>query len=491
MEKFTGLFQKPPRYVVASYLCSLGGFLIGIDTGIIGPVTVMDKFTDPFGHPSPAIHGLVVSSILVSAAVTSFLAGHVADILGRPTGIAIGAMTFALGAAIEASAVHLGMFVAGRVVAGMGEGLTNGIMVVYICEISPARHRGPLTTGPQLLTCFGLMIGFFTCYGTARIESDFCWRLPFVLLAAYSVVFSIVAYVLLPTSPRWLLERGNPTSEVAAAWVSLGILAADQEDMPDEHFQAEEIKTSSNMMDVFLPEARPRFFIAVFLLAMQQLCGIDGVLYYAPLLFKQAGIGLEGDTFLVSGVLAIVIFSVSVPGTIWADGWGRRRNTIFGGLGMAGSMFIIGGLYAADAVHADGAGRWVVVVTIYFFTVVYCVSWGIVLKIYAAEIQPQRTRASATSIAHGANWLTNFLVALVTPALLAKSSFGAYFLFGGCTFLTAVVCWLFMPETRGRTLAEIQRAFHSNHSTKLKESLKSVGKGFRGKPTVVAMEEAN
>ncbi|CCF45198.1 sugar transporter [Colletotrichum higginsianum] len=115
---------------MASYGCSLGGFLLGIDTGIIGPVTVMESFNEPFGHPSPTLHGVIVSSILASAAVASFLAGHLADRLGRPAGIAIGSMLFGIGCAIEAGAVHLGMFMAGRVVAGIGEGFTSGIMIV-------------------------------------------------------------------------------------------------------------------------------------------------------------------------------------------------------------------------------------------------------------------------------------------------------------------------------------------------------------------------
>ncbi|GJC78244.1 high-affinity glucose transporter RGT2 [Colletotrichum liriopes] len=249
-----------------------------------------------------------------------------------------------------------------------------------------------------------------------------------------------------------------------------------------EPFENAEAKASpSNIMDLFSPEARPRFSMAVFLLAMQQFCGIDGVMY--------AGIGLNGDTFLVSGILSIVICAVSIPGTIWADSWGRRANTIFGGLGMAGAMFIIGALYAADVVHATGPARWIVIVVIYIFTVIYCVSWGIVMKIYAAEIQPQQTRASATSIAHGANWLTNFTVALITPILLASSRYGAYFLFGGCTLLTAAICWFWMPETRGRTLSEIQRAFHANTSSDLESSGKSIKKTPQTGSGVLVQEE--
>lgn len=128
-------------------------------------------------------------------------------------------------------------------------------------------------------------------------------------------------------------------------------------------------------------------------------------------------------------------------------------------------MFLIGGLYAGNAVHGTfGAGRWVVIVSIYMFAVIFSISWAVGIRIYAAEIQPQRTRASATSLAHGSNWAANFLVALATPILLARSSFAAYFLFGGCTLLTAIVCAAFMPETKGKSLDEIEDVFRFRNS---------------------------
>lgn len=151
---------------------------------------------------------------------------------------------------------------------------------------------------------------------------------------------------------------------------------------------------------------------------------------------------------------------MTIPALIWADKWGRRHSTIYGGIGLSATMFLIGGLYAGNAVHGTfGAGRWVVIVAIYIFAVIFSISWAVGIKIYAAEIQPQRVRASATSLAHGSNWVANFLVALTTPVLLARSSFAAYFLFGGCSVVTAVVCAVFMPETKGKSLDEIEDAF--------------------------------
>lgn len=171
----------------------------------------------------------------------------------------------------------------------------------YICEISPARHRGALTTGPQLLITSGLVIGFFTCYGTTNLDSSFSWRLPFILLAGYSLVFSIMTLFYLPPSPRWLTLNGR-TEEAAAAWETLDVPAADQEKIlgpMDEsivltsntetiaHEGLERNITATSrrsekkaqILDVLSRESRPRFFLALFLMGMQQLSGIDGVLY--------------------------------------------------------------------------------------------------------------------------------------------------------------------------------------------------------------------
>ena len=492
--KTANLLRKPPGYIVATMVCSIGGFIFGIDTSIIGPVTVMDDFKRYVGNPSPNIHGLIVSSILIPAAISSFFAGRVADTLGRSRGIAIGAMIFALGAALEAASVHIAMFVVGRVIEGIGEGIYLGTIITYICEISPPRDRGALTTAPQLLTTLGLITGFFTCYGTANIAGSFSWRLPFMLLAVYAASFAAIIFVWLPDSPRWLTLRGR-SDETEQAWERLGVLGPDRERILEQvGDDTEAVKgggpileansssqsiimtdrkskprkeskpKKSQLLDVLSPDARPRFFLAVFLMGMQQLSGIDGVLYYAPLLFRQAGLDSNEATFLASGVSAIVIFAVTIPATLCADRWGRRLNTILGGLGMTATMFLMGGLYAGNAVHGDsGAGRWIVIVCIYLFAVIYCVTWAVGVKVYASEIQPQRTRASATNIAHGSNWISNFLVALFTPALLANSSYGAYFLFGGCTLVTALVCIVFMPETLGKNLDDIDMAFKARN----------------------------
>lgn len=194
---------------------------------------------------------------------------------------------------------------------------------------------------------------------------------------------------------------------------------------------------------------------------------------YAPLLFTQAGLTSSESSFLASGVSGIVIFAVTIPALIFADKWGRRPSTIYGGIGIASVMFLMGGLYAGNAVHqSSGAGRWVIIVSIYVYAAIFCVSWAVGMRTSVAESQPQRTRASATSLAYGGNWVTNFLVALTTPILLARSTYAAYFLFGGCTLLTALVCFMFMPETMGLSLDQIEDVFR-RQGTRSRRSLRT------------------
>lgn len=154
------------------------------------------------------------------------------------------------------------------------------------------------------------------------------------------------------------------------------------------------------------------------------------------------------------------MLAISVPAFLLADKWGRRTSAITGGIGLSGCMFLIGSLYAAGAVHPYGAARWVVIVSVFLFGLIYCATWGLVGKIYATEIQPTHVRAAANCVAQGLGFFTNWLVAMLTPILLDKSAFGAYFLFGGLAMFTVVVLGACMPETRGRSLEDIQEAFH-------------------------------
>jgi MFS family permease len=286
-------FKNPPNYVLGCILCSASGILFGMDTGIIGPVTDMKYFKASFGgSQNSTIHGLIVSCILIPAALSSFFAGYVADRLGRPKGICIGVFIFGVGAAIEAGAVALSMFIVGRVIEGLGEGLFLGNLVVLICEISPTSTRGALTTGPQLATTLGLVMGYFISYGTSGLQSSLSWRMPFILLSAFSMIICGLSLLFLPESPQWLGLHGR-YAMAEQAWDKLGVNRAEREKVALQ-VRAQEIgpgtqqakeKTIDKLLAIFSKDVLGRTILAVFLMGMQQMSGIDGVLYVSAVKF--------------------------------------------------------------------------------------------------------------------------------------------------------------------------------------------------------------
>ena len=390
---------------------------VSLDTGTIGPVTTMAEFVKTFGEFSSTTHGLIVSSILPTAALSALVAGIFADRYGRVRLIILGACIFGIGAAIECASTKLPMFIVGRLIKGMGEGQFLSTTFVQVAEISPARGRGVVSSFPQFSTVCGLVIGFFICYGTARIDgTSLSWRLPIALASFLAFAFAALC-TLVPPSPRWLLAKGR-VEDARAVVAQLGLDPEEQEELLAQSSSglehaldvslAESLKqTFADFGEAFSPPFRARTAFGCFLMMFQQYSGIDGVLYYAPILFREAGLSSEKASFLASGVSALVILGITIPATILADHWGRRTSSLLGGALITAIMIVIGSLYAADEVHSDrGAGRWVVIVGIYLFALVFSGTWAIGFRIFLVESLPRRTRSSASSLAQCSNWVS-------------------------------------------------------------------------------------
>ena len=472
-------------YVSTRYNSILSLHTHSLDTGIIGPVSDMDYFRQEIATTSPIVLGLIVSSVLLPSAIVSFFAGNFADAVGRPRAVTMGFCIFALGAAIEAGSIHIAMFIVGRIIIGIGNGLSLSTVVVYICELAPPNERGVLTTLVQLLSATGILVGYFICYGTVRINSAASWRLPLALQLFLAFLFAAVC-VPLPQSPRWLTLCGRH-EEARSLWIRLGInpdsedtdvsdgLIVEKDQDPESNTEDQSSKDtevsdgvvlrkhkdqenktdgqpsedigvsggvvierhkdlrskidnrsgespaavlrnptnnvledtteilSRSVVRVFRKDVRSRTALGVYYLGMQQLSGMDSILYYAPIVFQHAGITSQQSSSLASGVISIVIVVVTVPATLSADSWSRRTQTIVGGCLISGCLFLNGILYAAGAVHQDsGAAWWVVIVTIYAYVISYCVTWAMSVRSYPSEIQPPATRATATSLAQSA-----------------------------------------------------------------------------------------
>jgi len=376
----------------------------------------MPSFTQSLGELSPTLHGVVISSSLLTGATTALMGGILADRYGRPRLIATGAVACGLGMAIECAAPHLAVFLAGRLLKGAGDGLFLSTVYVQVSEMSPSRYRGVLTSFPQFMIVVGVVTGFFVCYGTALLPATSAsWRLPLGLGAVLALVFAALLRVV-PPSPRWLLARGRPADARAVA-DRLGLGAEERDELLARHGADAALaghqtlaRDLAQMLGEFATALsapyRARTLFGCFLMAFQQFSGIDGVLYYAPLLFRQAGLASTQAAFLASGVSSLVILAVTVPATLLADRWGRRTSALVGGTSITVLMLLMGTLYAADGVHADsGAGRWVVIVSIYVFAMVFNGTWAIGFRAFLVESLPRKTRSSASSLAQSSNWV--------------------------------------------------------------------------------------
>ncbi|KEY71650.1 hypothetical protein S7711_10036 [Stachybotrys chartarum IBT 7711] len=459
----------PPFHVNACIATGAVVSLWGLDTGSIGPITAMSTFRESFGEFSATVHGAIVSTLMITGAMSALLAGVLADQHGRVAIISSGAAVFGLGAAIECGSVHLAMFIAGRAVKGLGTGLFVSTVAVQICEISPANVRGFWVAFSQFMITLGLATGYFICYGTGRIaESSASWRVPLAIES--TLAFGLAATTLfVPPSPRWLVAKGQ-LGRARSVMSQLGINDEEKQKILAQTGQAPVHPSNMSMHDniremfkdfrkAFSSPFRSHTAFGCFLMAAQQLSGIDAVLYYAPLLFRQAGLASEEATFLASGVSALVIMVVTIPATIFADSWGRRTSTLVGGVGITFAMFLIGSMYATNQVHPDtGAGRWVVIVSIYIFAVVFNMTWAICIKAFLVESLPHEVRSSGAALGQSANWIANFVVALITPPFLGDSIYGPYFFFGSCTLACVLVCVVCMAETRNQSLEAIEAA---------------------------------
>ncbi|KAJ3542017.1 hypothetical protein NM208_g4325 [Fusarium decemcellulare] len=444
---------KPPKYVLASVAASLGGLANGLDTGCIGGIINMPQFKESVGHLSAFMLGFTVSLIMLTGVIPSVFAGHLADRFGRLKIIQAGSLAFIVGLILQGSATSIAQFSTGRAITGLGQGLFLGNISVYICEIAPATSRGMLSSMPQFMATAGVCWGYFLCYGSAKIASSMAWRLGFIFQGINATSLTLLCF-LLPESPRWLLLHGRrPEALRALHRLQFSMVEAERDFLAASTEQRPSLSLWQGFILLFRRGYRARTILALFLLGMVQLSGIDGVVYYAPILFSQAGISSNTASFLASGVSAILMLVISIPALLFADKWGS--------------------LYAARAVHPDGAARWVVVVSVFVFGLTYCATWGIVGKIYASEIQPSNTRGAANCLAMSLSFLTNWIVAILTPILLDKSAFAAYFLFGGLALGTTAVLAAYMPETRGRSLENIQQAFHRPALKSLSHYLKA------------------
>ncbi|BGP37168.1 hypothetical protein JCM10450v2_001074 [Rhodotorula kratochvilovae] len=437
--------------------------LFGFDTGSIGSLITMPWFEHEFGSFNATVHGVIVASILIPSVLSGVFAGAIADKISRKYSITLGCAIFAVGQGISAGAVKtIGMLIAGRLIAGFGEGLFLGVAGTYATEISPKARRGMMLFILQLFIASGVSVGYWVCYGSARIDSSLQWRLPFIISTILAITVTISSALLLPHSPRWLLmqNRREDAERVLDKIVGDGVEdLAERREMLAVTAAVKGSKRAA-FLAMWQKDVRWRSCLGIGIQMMQMLSGIDFVLFYAVNLFQQAGLTGGTASFLGGGLTGIFVVIGTLVTAFYVDRAGRRTIFVAGGAAVGGALLVIGSMYASGAAYTE-KGKWVVIVFIELYAFSFAASWGVVTRLYSAEIQPSRTRAAAASFSVATNQLTNFVVALTGPAFLARSAYAPYFTYGACTIVGTVLAFFLMPETLGHSLETIDAMFNN------------------------------
>lgn len=279
---------RPPHYMLAAAAISLAGLANGYDTGSIGGLTTMPQFAASIGPLSPTLLGFTVSLVMLAGAAPSVLAGYLADRFGRLRVILLGAAMYVAGAVLQGAAFGLPQFLVGRALDGLGQGVFLSNVSVYICEIAPARHRGMLAGLPQFMATTGICVGYFTCYGSADFAGSMAWRLPYVVQSAVGVALA-AACLVLPESPRWLLLHGRREQAMRALQkLEFDMGEAERDFLGVVSEQKLSLSLWQSIAILFRRAYRPRTVLALFILGMVQLSGIDAVIYVSlPRIWSQ------------------------------------------------------------------------------------------------------------------------------------------------------------------------------------------------------------
>ena len=451
-------------------VATLGGLLFGYDTAVIsGTVSSLESFfVLPFGLDELGANarlGFVVSSALIGCIIGGISGGLISKKLGRKNGLILAALFLfsALGSAMpemllkpvgEADHTFIYIFIVYRIIGGIGVGLASMLSPLYIAEIAPAKIRGKLVSMNQFAIIFGMLVVYFVNYYIARQGDDSWlntvgWRWMFASETIPAGLFLIMLFFV-PDTPRSLVLKSQPEK---ALDVLIKVNGLEEGKKILAEIQNTVVSHSGKLFSFGITV----IVIGVLLSVFQQFVGINVVLYYAPEIFKSMGSGTDA-ALLQTIIVGAVNLLFTVLAIMTVDKFGRKPLMIIGALGMAFAMFALGTTFFMESV---GMGA---LIFMLIYVASFAMSWGPVCWVLLSEIFPNKIRGRALAVAVAAQWISNYLVSWTFPMmdkntyLLETFNHGfAYWIYGVMGVLATILVWKFVPETKGKTLEEMEK----------------------------------
>lgn len=430
------------------FLGALGGLLYGYDMGVISGALLFIKDDIPLNSFT---EGLVVSSMLVGAIFGSGASGPMSDRLGRRRVVFIIAIIYIVGALILGLAPSMPILVLGRLVIGLAVGGSTAIVPVYLSEMAPTEQRGSLSSLNQLMITIGILSSYLINYAFTPIEG---WRWMLALAIIPSVIL-LIGVAFMPESPRWLLEH---RSEKAARDVMK--LTFKDSEIDKEIADMKEINSISESTWNVLksPWLRPTLIIGSIFALLQQIIGINAIIYYAPTIFNKAGLGNATSILGTVGIGTVNVL-ITIVAIMIIDKIDRKRLLVIGNIGMVASLLIMAILIWTIGIQSSA---WIIVACLTLFIIFFGFTWGPVLWVMLPELFPMRARGAATGVAALVLSIGSLLVAQFFPILTEVLSVEQVFLIFAAIGICALIFVIkYLPETRGRSLEEIEADLRS------------------------------
>ena len=429
-----------------SSIAALGGVLYGYDMGIIAAAALFVKHTFTL---SALMEEWVVSIVLIGAMIGAIVGGAVADRIGRRATLVWAAGIFIVGSLLAPLSTSVAMLIVARAIIGIGIGFTSVTAPVYVSELAPPQSRGMLIGLYQFALTVGIALANLVGYWLAAQQA---WRLMFGV-AVVPTLFFLIVILTVPESPRWLFAHARPKDAEA-------VLRSYTDDVGAQQFLADIEEGLRTPMEqtwsaLWSPAVRGALFIAVGLTVLQQVTGINTIIYYGPQIFELAGSASHASAIFATLLVAVVNVLATVVGIALVDRIGRKPLLYAGVSGMTVALFALS--FAFNHTGALGASLGAVAIAcLMVYIACFAFSLGAIAWILVAEVFPLRVRGRGVAAGTLFSGIANFAVSLTFLSLInSLGSAGTFAIYGTLSIATLVFVRFVVPETCGRDLESI------------------------------------
>jgi len=432
--------------VLTSITVAIGGFLFGYDTAVISGAILFVRSQFHLGSVETEV---AVSIVLAGALAGTALGGYLGDRIGRRPTLLVTAVTYGIFALTTGLSNGPVVFVLSRLFVGAAVGISSMLVPLYIAELAPEDIRGALVTLNQLAISTGVVVAYYVDYLLAGSGN---WRLMFMSAVAPSIVL-LAGLLFLPETPRWLAAHGDFSG---AAKILARIETPEKATRDLQELRHVTETDRLKFRDLWVRRFRKPLIVGIVLAIFQQITGVNTIVYYAPTIMQMVGFSSAGTAILATFLIGLVGLVATIVSMFLVDKVGRRPLLL---ISLAGMGVVL--LHLAFILGDPHPKKWIVLADVLVYLAAFDLGLGPIFWLLISEIYPTTVRAQAMSLATMAIWAADFLVTATFLTVVDHLGMrGCFLLFAGLCLVAFVFSFRMVPETRDRTLEQIENSWN-------------------------------